>query len=202
MTRSANNKHVGAPRVAIAVMGATADGAEHKPILAQRFRTKMCKNHVERGECPYVHRCMFAHGESELRTTEQNVADRLFSEDAIRAFKCAHYKRQLKAEKLTAAALAASAALIAATAAEPIPTGATPISAPFIGTAAAITTVSPMRTPARRHDPYATKSAWHPLGPRSRLSASTPDAASNYAGASDCLSLSGDSSSMPIAQRM
>jgi len=99
----------------------------HRPILAERFRTKMCKNHVERGECPYVHRCMFAHGESELRTTEQNVADRLFSEDAIRAFKRYHYEQRVRAQRC---------ALFA-------------------------TSTTPR---IRRHDPYALRTEWHPLG--------------------------------------
>ena len=168
---------------------ASACFAVHRPILAERFRTKMCKNFLERGECPYVHRCMFAHGDAELRTTEQNVADRLFSEDAIRAFKRFHYEQS----KARAAATAADAygqydnCYTAST----MTRGATSEHCPMsescsIGTltpppevmsspnpmSVALATTSATASPAasssrratvRRHDPYAVTSAWHPL---------------------------------------
>jgi hypothetical protein len=59
---------------------------EHKPILAARFRTQICKNYVAIGTCTYDDRCMFAHGEAELRTLEMNVRDHLVTEDAINAY--------------------------------------------------------------------------------------------------------------------
>ncbi|KAK7194647.1 Zinc finger C-x8-C-x5-C-x3-H type (and similar) [Novymonas esmeraldas] len=59
---------------------------EDKHILADRYKTKLCKNYVAKGECPYEVRCMFAHGEAELRTSDDNVRDGLISEDAIKAF--------------------------------------------------------------------------------------------------------------------
>lgn len=55
-------------------------------VLAERYRTKMCRNYLTTGECPYEVRCMFAHGEHELRTTEMNVRDGLITEEAIKSF--------------------------------------------------------------------------------------------------------------------
>lgn len=57
-----------------------------KPILAERFKTKMCKNFVATGACPYTNHCMFAHGEEQLRTCEDNIRDGLTTENAIKAF--------------------------------------------------------------------------------------------------------------------
>lgn len=65
-----------------------AAGAGAHKVLAERYKTKMCRNYIEMGMCPYETRCMFAHGEHELRTTEMNLRDGLVTEDAIR-----HYKR-------------------------------------------------------------------------------------------------------------
>jgi hypothetical protein len=64
---------------------AEAQQAE-RHVLAERYRTKMCRNYATTGACPYEVRCMFAHGEHELRTTEQNVRDGLITEEAIKAF--------------------------------------------------------------------------------------------------------------------
>lgn len=55
--------------------------------LAERFRTKLCRNFVATGVCPYDTRCMFAHGEALLRTKEDNLRDGLTSEEAIKYFK-------------------------------------------------------------------------------------------------------------------
>jgi len=63
--------------------------SKHKPILAERFKTKMCRTWVDKGECPYEFRCMFAHGEADLRTKAMNVADGLTTDEAIRAFQYA-----------------------------------------------------------------------------------------------------------------
>jgi len=150
--------------------------AVHRPILAERFRTKMCRNFLERGACPYVHRCMFAHGESELRTTEQNVADRLFSEDAIRAFKRYHYE-QAKARAFaeyteTVSSPTCGCDSCSVGTATPPPELASPM---------------PKRASIRRHDPYAMKSEWHPLG---RASTSDDDGASSCGSASPFPALS------------
>jgi hypothetical protein len=65
---------------------------DHKPILAERFKTKMCRSYERTGSCPYVHRCMFAHGDHELRNKDMNLADGLVTEEAIKLFKRATYE--------------------------------------------------------------------------------------------------------------
>jgi hypothetical protein len=60
--------------------------AERKPVLADRYKTRMCRNYEETGKCPYEVKCMFAHGERELRTSEMNMEDGLTTEEAIRKF--------------------------------------------------------------------------------------------------------------------
>ena len=59
---------------------------ERSNILAERYKTKMCRNYTAAGHCPYESRCMFAHGDHELRTTEMNLDDGLVTEEAIRSF--------------------------------------------------------------------------------------------------------------------
>ena len=77
----------------------TAAGANAHKVLAERYKTKMCRNFVENGECPYESRCMFAHGDDELRTTEMNLRDGLVTEDAIKHFKrMESYKKQAQAQ--------------------------------------------------------------------------------------------------------
>jgi hypothetical protein len=56
------------------------------PILADRFRTKVCRNFVAKGTCPYTDRCMFAHGDAQLRTPEMNFRDNLLTGAAIRDY--------------------------------------------------------------------------------------------------------------------
>ncbi|RNF00626.1 Zinc finger protein CTH1 [Trypanosoma rangeli] len=58
-----------------------------RPILAERYKTKFCRNYMETGMCLYGWRCMFAHGAHELRTPEMNFHDGLVTEEAIRAFR-------------------------------------------------------------------------------------------------------------------
>ncbi|RNF11285.1 Zinc finger protein CTH1 [Trypanosoma conorhini] len=58
-----------------------------RPILAERYKTKLCRNYVETGVCPYQSRCMFAHGVHELRSPAMNLHDGLVTADAIRAFR-------------------------------------------------------------------------------------------------------------------
>lgn len=57
-----------------------------KNILAERYKTKLCRNYLETGKCPYDVRCMFAHGGVELRSTQMNLDDGLVTEEAIRMF--------------------------------------------------------------------------------------------------------------------
>jgi hypothetical protein len=73
-------------------------------IHAQRFRTKLCDKFATTGSCPYVHRCMFAHGEAELRTVGQNVADGLVNETSIRKYKRAQYEARKRAARSKPAA--------------------------------------------------------------------------------------------------
>lgn len=103
-----NNTHVLFPTKKAAaehqrrVTATAIEGEEEKHILADRYKTKMCKNFVAKGECPYEVRCMFAHGEKELRTSADNVRDGLISEEAIKAF-----QRQQNQSKRRAAYAAA-----------------------------------------------------------------------------------------------
>eukprot|EP00388_Colpodella_angusta_P010688 GDKJ01027734.1.p1 GENE.GDKJ01027734.1~~GDKJ01027734.1.p1 ORF type:complete len:301 (+),score=35.05 GDKJ01027734.1:113-904(+) len=63
---------------------------DERHILAERFKTKVCRNFITQGFCPYESRCMFAHGDAEMRTAEMNIRDGLFTEEAIKAFKRAY----------------------------------------------------------------------------------------------------------------
>ena len=69
-----------------AAAAAAQSEEDRKPILATRFKTSMCKNYKTKGSCPYEARCMFAHGDAELRTKKMNLADGLVTEEAIKAF--------------------------------------------------------------------------------------------------------------------
>jgi hypothetical protein len=55
-------------------------------VIAKKFRTKMCQNFVNTGTCPYLLRCVFAHGKDSLRTCAMNLRDNVTSEEAIKAF--------------------------------------------------------------------------------------------------------------------
>lgn len=50
--------------------------------IAQRFKTCICRNFAG-GFCPYEDRCMFAHGEEELRSIDQNIAEGIVNSEAI-----------------------------------------------------------------------------------------------------------------------
>lgn len=76
-------------------------GAGKDKILAERFKTQMCRNYEKKGSCPYENKCMFAHGEADLRTPEMNVRDGLFTEESIEAFRRA--QRLLKKRAAQAA---------------------------------------------------------------------------------------------------
>lgn len=68
-----------------------ATGERH--VLAERYKTKMCRNYLTTGDCPYEVRCMFAHGDHELRSCEMNLRDGLITEEAIKSFQRAFYAR-------------------------------------------------------------------------------------------------------------
>lgn len=71
---------------AAAAVAAAERAVERKAVLADRYKTRMCRNYEESGRCPYENKCMFAHGDAELRTTEMNLEDGLVTEEAIKAF--------------------------------------------------------------------------------------------------------------------
>lgn len=105
-----------------AATSAAASAAAHKPILAERFKTKVCQNFETTGVCPYEARCMFAHGDHELRTKQMNLNDNLVTEEAIKAFqkaraiaaKSAQKKRERDEEKkLKSTSPKAAAAMLA-----------------------------------------------------------------------------------------
>jgi hypothetical protein len=68
---------------------ATTASAANVPMLmgdVLSFKTRMCKNYAEAGSCRYGARCRFAHGDSDMRTQENNFDDGLTSEQALNAF--------------------------------------------------------------------------------------------------------------------
>lgn len=75
-----------AAAAAAAAERAVERAVERKAVLADRYKTRMCRNYEESGRCPYENKCMFAHGDAELRTTEMNLEDGLVTEEAIKAF--------------------------------------------------------------------------------------------------------------------
>jgi hypothetical protein len=81
-------------------------GSPHatKAIDASQYRTKLCSNYLTHGACTYGPRCMFAHGDTELRTREMNASDQLETTHDIttlrnaerRAVKEADRRRELR----------------------------------------------------------------------------------------------------------
>jgi hypothetical protein len=51
---------------------AQADAAK-APVDPRKYKTRLCRNWVQTGECSYEHTCCFAHGESELRDAAANL---------------------------------------------------------------------------------------------------------------------------------
>jgi len=82
----------------------TPPAATERHIMAERYKTKMCRNYLATGACPYETRCMFAHGEHELRTPEMNLRDGLITEEAIKAYQRVLHMRQLGNSPTTSAA--------------------------------------------------------------------------------------------------
>ena len=126
-----------------AATGTAADngqrGAGKDKILAERFKTQMCRNYEKKGSCPYENKCMFAHGEADLRTPEMNVRDGLFTEESIEAFRRA--QRLLKKRAAQAARQAAAAAAEAEKVACEAPTPAnTPVEASLMSAGASSST--------------------------------------------------------------
>lgn len=74
---------------------------KERHVLAERYKTKMCRNYLQTGVCPYETRCMFAHGDHELRTSDMNVQDGLITEEAIKS-----WQRVLSQKNRQAAAMA------------------------------------------------------------------------------------------------
>jgi len=67
--------------------GNSSSGKKDDPSqAANRYRTAMCRNASAEGGCPYEAHCMYAHSEEELRTWDQNFADGLTTDEAIKAF--------------------------------------------------------------------------------------------------------------------
>ncbi|KPI82829.1 hypothetical protein ABL78_8160 [Leptomonas seymouri] len=95
------------------VSSAAAEGKEEKHTMADRYKTKMCKNFLAKGECPYEVRCMFAHGERELRTSEENVRDGLVTDEAIKAYQRQHNQTK---RRMASASNHVAGARVAATA--------------------------------------------------------------------------------------
>jgi len=68
-------------------------------IVVGRYKTKMCRNYIKFGSCPYEHRCMFAHGEEELRSEQQNESEGILSEEDLRRKQRAACPRGIHATK-------------------------------------------------------------------------------------------------------
>jgi hypothetical protein len=78
-----------------------ARAAHH--LVAERYKTRVCSNFATTGRCPYQSRCVFAHGEGELRSTDMNVRDGLLTEAKIRSFNRAkEFHRRRESQKSTA----------------------------------------------------------------------------------------------------
>jgi hypothetical protein len=78
---------------------AAVDSSASFPLMATRYKTKLCETFSAKHKCPYAYRCMFAHGRNQLRSAQQNVDDGLVTEGAIKAFqqKQVELSRQRKA---------------------------------------------------------------------------------------------------------
>jgi hypothetical protein len=80
---AATAMHFGSP---VSMTTPTAGVDEKAMIVAERFRTRMCRHVEAGGACPYTNHCMFAHTTDQLRTVDANMADNITSEDAVRDF--------------------------------------------------------------------------------------------------------------------
>lgn len=71
--------------------------------IAERFKTKMCRNWTLTQACPYEQRCMFAHGDAELRTKDMNLRDELTTDEAVKQFQRRVYYHRQAQQQLQAA---------------------------------------------------------------------------------------------------
>ena len=60
----------------------TATPAKEAKIDATRFKTKLCRHYMESGVCPFQSRCVFSHGQVELRTSDENRTNGIVSEQS------------------------------------------------------------------------------------------------------------------------
>eukprot|EP00744_Colponema_vietnamica_P000699 GILI01001231.1.p1 GENE.GILI01001231.1~~GILI01001231.1.p1 ORF type:complete len:650 (+),score=142.45 GILI01001231.1:63-2012(+) len=56
-------------------------------VLAERFKTKLCRAFERKEVCQYGYNCMFAHSEEEQRTVDMNIKDGIFTQEAIDKFR-------------------------------------------------------------------------------------------------------------------
>lgn len=72
-----------------------------KPFQPDRYKTRLCDKYILTwGNCPYGTRCMFAHGEEELRTVKENLSSGLVSKGAIRLFQLQYYSNRCRNSSL------------------------------------------------------------------------------------------------------
>jgi hypothetical protein len=108
---------------------AAAASNEKSTIIAERFKTRLCKTYRKTGECAYFVRCMFAHGKEDLRTTERNVADGLVTESAVKNWQRAKARAEEKASKRRATVPKESSAAPRAATPLPVPSAPEPTAA-------------------------------------------------------------------------
>jgi hypothetical protein len=89
--------------------GRAEAGAGPIPIIAERFKTKRCKKFEQTGHCPYLGKCMFAHGERELRTLEQNMEEGIVSQIAVYSLRRRMAKTKADGDEAPPAAMDAPA---------------------------------------------------------------------------------------------
>ena len=65
--------------------------------FAKHFKTQLCHNFCAHGVCKYNQKCLFAHGDDDVRSVPQNVAEGLVSDKSIRT-----YQRQKPGPKTAA----------------------------------------------------------------------------------------------------
>jgi hypothetical protein len=80
------------------------DRPSNAGLIVERFKTQLCRSYMDGASCAYGYRCMFAHGERELRTVDQNVADHVVDQEAIRDYRRRHFDQLRREEKESAEA--------------------------------------------------------------------------------------------------
>eukprot|EP00672_Neobodo_designis_P023432 CAMPEP_0174826830 /NCGR_PEP_ID=MMETSP1114-20130205/260_1 /TAXON_ID=312471 /ORGANISM="Neobodo designis, Strain CCAP 1951/1" /LENGTH=255 /DNA_ID=CAMNT_0016060397 /DNA_START=118 /DNA_END=885 /DNA_ORIENTATION=+ len=111
------------PANAAGSVGVRDAAKEERPlIMAERFKTRLCKTFRKTGACAYELRCMFAHGKSDLRTEAQNEAAGLTTEEAVKAWQRAREAEAAAAQAHDCDAARSAAALPS----HPMPRGTMP----------------------------------------------------------------------------